>query len=632
MCGINGVISPIYNKTELAPITKKMNDAMAHRGPNAEGAYSEDGFSFGHRRLSIIDLSEAGTQPMFSNDKRYIIVFNGELYNYLDLKFELQRIEQGTNAKPYVFVTNTDTEVVLAAYIRWGANCLDRFNGMYAFSIFDKETKETIIARDRLGVKPLYYYNKNNHILFASEIRSLLASNVIPRKLNKSAIADYLRYQTVHAPETILEDVKVLMPGHYLKVKNNEIDTYSYWDLQKNINYSGEKQSKVEIEKNIKELFFKSVERRLIADVPFGAFLSGGIDSSAVVAAMANVSENKIETFSVTFGESEYSEAEYAKLISKKFNTNHHEIKLNAFDFLNELPNALDAMDSPSGDGPNTYIVSKATKEAGITMALSGIGGDELFAGYDIFKRSLELDKKWYLNYTPRMFRKIGAEIYRSKNKTIAGDKIADVLSSPIVNFDYSYPISRRVLTDNQILSLTNLTSLPFNSVYKTVRLQAFTKTNYQLTKVSLAEISTYLQNVLLRDTDQMSMANALEVREPFLDYKLVEYSLGINDAHKYPHQPKKLFVDALGDLLPREIIDRPKMGFVFPWEHWMKNELKSFCEAKINSLSNRESFNKSGVLAIWNRFINNDPKINFSRVWLLIVLENWLDKNNIEA
>jgi asparagine synthase (glutamine-hydrolysing) len=287
-------------------------------------------------------------------------------------------------------------------------------------------------------------------------------------------------------------------------------------------------------------------------------------------------------------------------------------------------------MDHPSGDGPNTHIVSKATKNAGITMALSGLGGDELFAGYDVFKRSLALNKKAWLNLAPQFLRGMGAKALLKAKPGVASEKIAELMKQDKINFNSFYPIVRQVLMDNQILKIVNQSSLPKNSVFDIVSGLPTTH-NQQLTTVSIAEISTYMQNVLLRDTDQMSMANALEVRVPFIDYTLVEYVLGVPDAYKSTTSPKKLLVDALGDLLPSEIVHRPKMGFTLPWKHWMKNELKSFCEDKLNALAQRNQFNGKELKKLWTDFLADNPRITWSRIWYLVILENWLQENNIE-
>ncbi len=630
MCGINGIYglkdSSIAKQKVLA-----MNNRMSHRGPDDEGIFVDENIALGHRRLSIIDLSSAGHQPMQSNDGRFQIVYNGELYNFKELKFELQRVVAGSNQQAYIFQTNTDTEVIIAAYIRWGADCVKRFNGMFAFAVWDTVENTLFIARDRLGIKPLYYLYANNVFAFSSEIRSLLESDLIPRKVDENSLVDYLRYQTVHAPNTIIKGVKMLMPGNYVEIKSGIPKIKKYWSLQDCISNESNGKNYDEICKDVNLLLTKSVERRLIADVPFGAFLSGGIDSSAVVGLMCKVSSEKVRTFTVTFDESEFSEAKYATLIAKKYNTDHHEIRLTPKDFLNDLPNALSAMDHPSGDGPNTYVVSKATKDAGITMALSGLGGDELFAGYDVFKRSLDLNKKNWLNLLPQVSRKLGARVLLNVKPSVSSEKIAELLKQHEINFNSFYPITRQVLMDNQISRILSRNQLIKNRVSEIIDEFQVSNLKSQISQVSIAEISTYMQNVLLRDTDQMSMAHALEVRVPFIDYTLVEYVLGISDKHKSISSPKKLLVDSLGELLSNEIVNRPKMGFTFPWKHWMKNELKTFCENKLASLSMRSLFDEKELMNLWERFLADDKLITWSRIWYLVVLENWLQGNKIE-
>jgi asparagine synthase (glutamine-hydrolysing) len=343
---------------------------------------------------------------------------------------------------------------------------------------------------------------------------------------------------------------------------------------------------------------------------------------------MSKVSSEKIQTFNISFDESEFSEAKYATLIAKKFNTQHHEIKLSPADFLKQLPEALAAMDHPSGDGPNTYIVSKATRKAGITMALSGIGGDELFAGYDVFRRMAELQKKAWLNAVPRFARQTAGFAIRKRKKSISGNKIEELLGQPKIDFNSAYPLNRSVFTEAELKRLLNAPD-PYTHIKKIISAVPQIK-EHLLSAVSLAEINTYLQNVLLRDTDQMSMAVALEVREPFLDYKLMEFALSVKDAYKYPHTPKKLLIDSLGDLLPGEIVNRPKMGFTLPWQYWLKNELKSFCETNMQELAGYDFCNKGNILGLWERFLNNDPTVTWSRIWHLVVLNNWLKENNI--
>ncbi len=628
MCGINLLLG-INDTARSLQMLRKMNACMSHRGPDNDGVFVDQFVGMGHRRLSIIDLSYAGNQPMEGLDGRYQIIYNGEVYNFQEIKSELIN-----SPNPYPFRHGSDTEVILAAYHKWGIECLNRFNGMFAFAIYDSHKGEVFIARDRLGIKPLYYAEFNGMFAFSSELRSLLAADIIPRKLNKSGLVDYLRYQTVHAPNTIIDGVKMLMPGNYIHItdlNHPKVNEQTYWNLNAKFQEQLAKKTYREICDEVYDLLYKSVQRRLVADVPFGAFLSGGIDSSAVVGLMSKASAQTVKTFSVTFDESEFSEAKYAQLIADKFKTDHREIKLTSDYFMQELPAALKATDHPSGDGPNTFIVSKVTKEAGITMALSGLGGDELFAGYAIFTRSSKLEKNKWIASFPQPIRLAFAKLYQQIKKGIAGDKIAELLALKNFEFESTYPLSRQVLLESQILQLLNISKLPDNAVahqIKNLNLQQFSSL---LSKVSVAEISTYMQNVLLRDTDQMSMASALEVRVPFLDYHLVEYALSVPDHFKYPTSPKKLLIDALGDLLPNEIVNRPKMGFTLPWKHWMKNEMKQFCAERLESFAARELVNATQIKAMWNAFLKDDPRITWSRIWYLVVLENWLIQNNIQ-
>jgi len=642
MCGICGIISFDHSRRYESNV-RTMNDSMAHRGPDAEGIWSNDHIVLGHRRLSIIDLSAAGTQPMLSNDKRYVLVFNGEIYNFQEIKKELN---------DYSFQTRTDSEVILAAFIKWGKDCVNHFNGMFAFAIWDNLKKELLLVRDRLGIKPLYYFADDEKLIFSSEIRTILASKLISRSIDRASLVDYVRYQTVHAPDTIIEGVKMVMPGQYVQVQSAKykvqsatdnttpilvssqhiISSYFYWELGKSYScpLSPASKTKKEIQGDVLELLTQSIERRITADVPFGAFLSGGIDSSVVVGLMASVLNQPVNTFSVIFEEKKYSESTYSQFIANRFRTRHTEIQLTPDDFLTLLPDALSSMDHPSGDGPNTWVVSKVTKEAGITMALSGLGGDELFAGYDFFKRLNYLHKFRGIAQLPVNFRSFSSRLLDLTKASTSTVKIKELLNLPSWNLTDTYPVTRQLLPDRKIEKLLSQVDLPSNRVEEIVRDISSKKDSYFLSHISCAEISTYMQNVLLRDTDQMSMAHALEVRVPFLDYPLVEYVLQVSDDIKYPHTPKQLLVESMQYLLPKNFSQRPKMGFTLPWDYWMHNQLKSFCENQIQSLSRHEYFNSYGLMQIWNRFQNNDPLITWSRIWTLVALSNWLDNNNI--
>ncbi len=631
MCGICGIIGLNDNVGTSNLMSVKaislMNAAIAHRGPDDEGSFIDNGIAFGHRRLSIIDLSKNGHEPMVSANGRFIINYNGELYNFKSLRLELQRAKVGdADFIAYPFRTQSDTEVVLAAYQRWGTDCLKYFNGMYAFAIWDKQKEELFIARDRLGIKPLYYWQGDGKVVFASEIRALLKSNFVPKKLDKSAVSDYVAFQTVHAPATIIENVKMLLPGHYLYIKKNEVNTpviqHKYWSLN-DISIQKQVKSYEEICRDIKDLFFAAVERRLVSDVPFGAFLSGGIDSSLVVAVMSKLMQDKVRTFSVSFNEAEFSEASYSAQIAKQYHTEHHDIKLSPKECLLKLPQALASMDHPSGDAINTYIVSEATKKAGITMALSGLGSDELFAGYPLFKRLQKIEKLKWVHGFP--FVALPFKIMNALNPSPASAKLLEMAELPNWELQNTYPITRETFTGKEAKQL--LTS--YSSMERKLSHNSKLDT---LSKISVAELSNYLPDILLRDTDQMSMAHALEVRVPFLDYTLVEYVLGLSDEVKYPSTPKKLLTDAMKGLLPENIISRKKMGFTFPWSTWMKNDLKAFCEDKINSLSKREYFNENNVQSLWKGFLKGNTQNPYYKIWHLVALENWIKENEIDA
>ncbi len=626
MCGINGIYGVDHLSSAEEEI-KKMNKKSAHRGPDYTDFYVDDTVALGHNRLAIIDLNPESNQPFKSNDGNLVMVFNGEIYNYQELREKIP---------DYDFRTNGDTEVVLAAYQKWGSSFLSRLNGMFALAIWDIQKQELFIARDRLGIKPLYYYDNNEIFAFSSEIRSLMEVTGVSRKLNVEALPDYLRYQTVHAPDTIIEGIKMLLPGHWILLGADEYKGEKWWDINYAFNRKSENQTYDQVKAEVRDLFKKSVARRMLADVPYGAFLSGGIDSSAVVAVMSEVSDRPVKTFNISFAEEEFSEAKYARIIAKKYQTDHTEIKLTPQDFLKELPQALHSMDHPSGDGPNSYIVSKVTKEHGVTMAMSGLGGDELFAGYEIFPRAVSLlEKKWLFSF-PINVRRFGGKMLKKLRPSIASDKIAATFEQKYLELPFYYHINRQVIDDELVAKLLQRKKLPPSRVLElgleNVDVDTHGFNAPFLSKVSFMEINSYMQNILLRDTDQMSMASALEVRVPFLDHELVQYVYGIGDEYKFPYLPKKLLVDALEEYLPREIVDREKMGFVFPWKEWMKNDLKSFCEENLNFLKTTAPFDSTELENLWQRFLADDPRIIWSRIWPLVVLGFWLRENEVEV
>lgn len=622
MCGINGYTG-FTDRGKGVKAIGDMNLALQHRGPDHLAAWDNDHIALGHARLSIIDLSAGANQPFVSDCGRYIIVFNGEIYNYRELKAILQLENPDT-----IFRTTSDTEVLLLLYKRFGKDCLEKLNGMFAFAIWDKQQQDLFIARDRLGKKPLYYYHEGENFVFSSEIRALLASGIIPRKLNADVLPDYIQYQTVHAPHTLVANVHMLMPGSFAHFSKGKLEQQVYW---KPVVQDNKHLSETEYIAQIKKTFEDAISSRLVADVKVGAFLSGGIDSSAVVAQMSRMSPKPVSTFSVIFGEKDFSEEEFSNAIAAKYNTNHHPIRISASDFLQQLPNILKAVDFPGGDGPNTYMVAQATRQTGIKVAMSGLGGDELFAGYPIFSQLYSFHQKKWLKKTPRFARVLAGNAIQTFKSGVVGQKYKRILAQKEMTDAGFYSLSRQLFSDKFVQRMLKEYTGSVYPVQETAREVFKNTSSHILSEVSVAEISTYMQNVLLRDTDQMTMAHALEVRAPFLDYRLVELALTIPDKIKYPYTPKQIFVKAMGDLLPPEVVNRKKMGFVLPWAHWMRNELSDFCRHRTRQLSKREYFDTVEIKDLWERFMKKDQTVTWSRIWHLVTLEEWMQQNGIE-
>ena len=625
MCGIAGILN-FSDQSIDQSVIQKMTDAISHRGPDADGFFSENKISFGHRRLSIIDLSSAANQPFIDNSGRYIMTFNGEIYNYKQVKPLLP---------DYNFKTSSDTEVMIAAYAKWKENCLQYFSGMFAFAIWDRQENELFIARDRFGVKPLYYFIDDNKFLFASEVRSILASGLVKSKINTTALLEYFTYQSFSYPYSPVKDIFQLEAASWMIIKNKKIEKKKYWNVSNSVldfDFADEKR----VHEKVKSLMLQSVERRLVSDVPVGAFLSGGIDSSSIVGLMAEAGNGKPNTFNISFEEKDFDESHYADVVAKKFNTNHTRILLKPTTFLDELQNAVAALDSPSGDGINTYVVSKAIRDKGIKVALSGVGGDELFAGYPLFDQFLQLQKNAWLWKLPVRAKNFLANVFLKKQSTNKQDRLMQLLNLNSPEIENVYPVSRQILSPKLIASLTSL--LPGNDnkfctavQQELINQQENIKRLPLLSQVSVAEYLGYTQHTLLKDTDQMSMASSLEVREPFFDPDLAQFVLSVPDKLKKGNYPKKLLIESLKPLLPAEITARKKHGFLFPWELWLKNELYLFCETSIKNISQRDFINGENLNRYWKKFLDGDKNVRWSEIWLFVVLENWMEKNGIE-
>lgn len=623
MCGIAGIAGFATSENRMGDLARMVR-ALAHRGPDADGHWEDAGIALGHRRLAVLDTTDMGVQPMHSPDGRYAIVFNGEIYNFREIRAKLSDTH---------FRTETDTEVILAAFAKWGPDCLKQFNGMFAMAIYDRSERKLFLARDRMGIKPIYYRIQNGVLSFASEVRSIIAGGDFQPKLNRSVLGDFLRYQTVYAPDTMVEGVEYFPAGAYAWFQKGELKITRYWETIKSAQGYQQGQSVETVRGEIRDRLREAVRRRLIADVPLGAFLSGGIDSSAIVGLMAETSEMPVETFSVVFSEKEYDESTWSEMVSRKFNTKHHPILLRPERFLEELPHALAAMDHPSGDGVNSYVVSRVTREAGMTVALSGLGGDEFFAGYPFFTQLAQLQHKKILKVAPFQLRKMMAGMANVFPGGRRGQKIADVLRLKDTSLSSVFPVYRRLFSGELANSLLSPQNQGINGVEKWLaHYQQDWKKLPLLSQISAAEADNYMQHILLRDTDQMSMAHALEVRVPFLDHELVSYVLSIPDSMKYPTYPKKLLVESLGDLLPNEVVHRKKMGFTFPWEHWLRNELAGFCQENISRIDDAGIFLPGSGKALWDRFKSGDNTVIWAHIWLLAILGDWMERNNVQA
>lgn len=614
MCGIAGYITTNPESEARENRVRQMVEHLQHRGPDAQQTVAIDEIALGHARLSIIDLDPRANQPMYDASGRYCIVYNGEVYNFQALKAQLA---------DYPFQSNSDTEVILAAYQRWGLDCFARLNGMFALAIWDREQKTLVLARDRVGIKPLYYYRQGDQLLFASEIRALLASGQVPREVNRQSVANFLQYQSVNGTDSIVSGVAQLPAGHYATLCDGDFSIKPYWQASA----SRCTEARPLVQQTIKNKLLAAVERRLISDVPLGAFLSGGIDSSAIVGLMAAVSERPVHTFSVVFDDPTYDESPFSAQVARKFKTIHTPIPVQPRDFLDALPQALAGMDTPSSDGINSYVIAGVVKKAGITVALSGLGGDELFAGYPYFAQLVRLDKYRWFWQLPRALR---AGLSGILAQAVPPQKRARLLAVLSARYGTStvkslYVHLRKLGSDQELAQLLALEQPYANRNQKLIaaipELDAFPL----LSQVSLAEINTYTRSTLLMDTDQMSMAHALEVRVPFFDHELIEYALSIPDRLKRPSYPKQLLVESLGDLLPGEIVHRPKKGFVFPWKDWLKADLRSFADQHLLALMDRPWIQADAVRQKWQAFLRNDPKVQWPEIWTLVVLEAWL-------
>ncbi|CAN2049924.1 asparagine synthase (glutamine-hydrolysing) [Candidatus Magnetomoraceae bacterium gMMP-1] len=596
MCSIYGSIGKNYKNIEAI-----FSKELRHRGPDDRGIFYDYNAKLvlGHTRLSIIDLSNHAHQPMYDGKKNYILVFNGEIYNYQDIKKELEKL--GHN-----FSTHSDTEILLKSYIEWRESCLKQFRGMFAFCIYDKQKKELFLARDRFGIKPLIYSFLDNQFIFSSELKPFLKSNIIHKKIDSVSVNNYFRYGSVKQPKTMLEGVFHLMPGHFMKVNlDMSFEISKYYDLIEESAKLNTIHNYEEAVKNTREIFEDATKYHMVADVEVGAFLSGGIDSTAVVAMMKHYSTKQINTFSLGFKHKTnvIDETDVADRTAKYLGTNHHNIKIDNDYVANIFDGFINSLDQPSIDGINTYIISLETAKK-MKVALSGLGGDEIFAGYPHFQSIAKYSQ-------------------RKKNLiSMIGRRLNSIRPNRFTNkFEY--------LGLNEEVGLNYLRSINKNldNILKIPRSSA-TINNYKklssIQKISKAEIDNYMLNTLLRDNDVLSMAHSLEVRPILLDHKLVELAFIIQDDYKVRNgRLKAVLVDATKDMIPSEVWQRSKTGFEMPFADWMNEALNNKFKNVVQSKKAKEIFQQD-YLNFLNKRIKS--KILKRNDWLSFVFLSWLD------
>jgi asparagine synthase (glutamine-hydrolysing) len=619
MCGIVGVInlnsSPILEETLFG-----MRDTLSHRGPDDAGVYTspDKKVGLGHTRLSIIDLSKRAHQPMCNENGTIWITYNGEIYNYREIGDRLKVLS-------HKFKSNSDTEVILHGYEEWGIDeLLKRLRGMFAFAIYDSVNLQLTLARDRLGIKPLYYSHNGKRFIFSSEIKAIASSGLIRKEINPRAVSLYLLYGFIPPPETVFKEIIALRPGHYIRLKGKELSEHKYYSLEEAfLDTSLSHLSEEETIERVRSSLLDTITCHLVSDVPVGAFLSGGIDSTSTVALMREIEHKPIKTVSVIFPDTPYDESKYSKVAARRFDTDHAEVEINGKDLLSHMEKIFSAMDQPTIDGINTYFVSWATKQAGLKVAMSGVGGDEIFWGYPSFiqiPRLYNLLK--ILSWVPLGRRMVGLALKNSDNSRRA--KLHSMLSND-PSIPEIYLIHRGLFTLEQVQRMLHpdFTREAMEGIEPISYLQECSRISNISNQVSLLETTSYMSNQLLRDTDVFSMAHSLEVRVPFVDHRLVELLAKLPVKYKAKKDiSKRLLIKALNNMLPDETVHRPKQGFTLPFDLWMRNELKDFIE---ESLNNSNILNSHFIKGLLDGYYGN--KVHWSRVWGCSVLSHWLEE-----
>ena len=624
MCGINGFyqFESLKSPEDLRNMVHKMNNEIIHRGPDAEGNFSDQTAAIGMRRLAIIDL-KTGNQPIWNKNKSKCIVFNGMIYNYREIKKELI-------AADYKFYTNSDTEVILLAYEKYGIDCLTMFEGMFAFAIYDLENKELFLARDRIGEKPLYFYQSEKEFIFGSELKSLIATGRIKKEINMKALTQYFQLTYIPAPLTIYKDVYKLPPASWMVLyPDGTKKSGTYWDI------SYQRESLIgdyeTCKKLVREAVFKSVERRLVSDVPFGAFLSGGIDSTIIAGAMAQISSNPINTFTIGFREKAYDESNLAGITAKKIGSNHHILKLEWDNAAENIEYVLSNMDEPFADSSliATYTVSKMAREY-VKVVLTGDSGDELFAGYNKYLISYYSD---IYNRFPGFIRN---GIIRPISDILPSDwsltrKVKKVVQSSGKDiFMQRREMMCLGLKDDEIGCL----SPQFDGIDATYDLICSyydrLEDAEEITRAQYVDLKVLLEGDMLPKVDRASMLASLETRVPYIDSDLINIAYQIPSEYKIKGKRRKIILkDAFSDIIPEELLNAPKKGFSVPMAHWLRTILKR----KLLSYASSSYMEDQGLFQaeFVNRLINehmSKKRDRTSELWSFFVFQNWYDRN----
>jgi asparagine synthase (glutamine-hydrolysing) len=617
MCGITGFYAhnnpSFISKQEL----DRMSSCLVHRGPDATGCYYSDTIGLGHQRLSIIDLSTDANQPMESHSMRYICVYNGEVYNFKQIAKDLD-VE---------FKTGSDTEVIVEAFAEWGVTFISKLNGMFAIAIYDKQENILYLFRDRIGIKPIYYYWDGSNFAFSSELKSLTQVENIKksRLLNRQALNEFLHLGYIPEPNSIYDNIRKFPSGHLGIVSEKGLRLESYWDIEGSIRRNMVV-DEIEAKSKLKELVEESVAMRLMSDVPFGTFLSGGIDSSLVTAVASKCLSGKLNTFSIGFSDSKHNEANYAKRVANHLGTNHHEYYVTEKDAKDIVFDMLDFYDEPFADSSAipTMMVSKLAKQT-VTMVLSGDGGDELFHGYGSYKWAKRLSRLhvkslkhlyWLmLSIIPSNRFNRAAYLFKYKNKSSLKSHI--------------FSQEQYLFSEPEIAQLLNPDYIAANSLIQdyTCYVRKLTPEESQ----AIFDIRYYLKDDLLVKIDRASMRYGLETRVPLLDYKIVEFALNLHPSLKIQDKTHKyLLKELLYDYVPREFFDRPKWGFSIPLDKWLKEDLGFLIDDYLNEhVINKYSIVNFKMVESLVKQFRSGKTFLYNRLWLLIVLHKFLIKND---